>query len=267
LTQQAITAGDAIQWNYLALSTALVPMITLQPTSQSVPAGGGYTNTVGAIADTNGGALYYQWFTNGVLMPGATNPTLIIDPVTAGDASTNYYAIVTNKYGSATSAVASLTVFVTTPPTIPVAFPVTYTNPMTLYGGTNVGGTNYLGSTPTFSLSAVGAEPIFYQWLTNGVAVSGATNTSFTFTNCQMNGPTNFSCVATNNYGKATNTWGVAYLPAPVAPYPQAVLAAQPVAYWRLNEPDDGMGDGNPGAICDDYQGGNNGIYTNVNLS
>jgi hypothetical protein len=60
---------------------------------------------------------------------------------------------------------------------------------------------------------------IFYQWLTNGVAVSGATNTSFLVTNCQMNSPTNFACIATNNYGKATNAWSAAYVPAPVAPY------------------------------------------------
>ena len=40
---------------------------------------------------------------------------------------------------------------------------------------------------------------------------------------------------------------------------------ARPLGYWRLNEkPDDGSG--NNGAICTDYQSGNNGIYTNVYL-
>jgi hypothetical protein len=266
LTQQAITAGDAVQWNYIALSTALWPMITQPPTPQAIPVGSPYTNTVGAIADTNGGPLYYQWYTNGVLMTGATNSTLILNPTIAGEAGTNYYVVVTNTYGAVTSGAVSLTLFVTNPPVFSEIFPVNYTNTMTLYGGTNVGGTNYAGSTPTFSVLAVGAEPIFYQWFTNGVAVSGATNTSFTLTNCQMNSPTNFACMATNNYGRTNTAWSVTYLPTTVAPYPQAVLTAQPVAYWRLNEPDDNLGDGNPGAICNDYQSGNNGIYTNVNL-
>ena len=61
--------------------------------------------------------------------------------------------------------------------------------------------------------------------------------------------------------------WAVSYLQAPIAPFPQAVLALQPIAYWRLNEPDDQAYDGNPGAICHDYQSGNDALYTNVYLS
>ncbi len=63
-----------------------------------------------------------------------------------------------------------------------------------------------------------------------------------------------------------STVWSASYVAAPAAPYPQAILSSQPAGFWRLNEPDDGLGDGNPGAICNDYQGGNNGIYTNVYL-
>ncbi|MGH8023160.1 MAG: LamG domain-containing protein, partial [Limisphaerales bacterium] len=104
-----------------------------------------------------------------------------------------------------------------------------------------------------------------YQWFTNNVAVGGATNISFTFTNCQLDSPTNFSVIVTNIYGSTTSQMSVAYLPAPTAPYPQGVLAGQPAAFWRLNEQPNN-GPGNNGTIGNDYESGNNGIYTNVVL-
>jgi alpha-glucosidase len=110
---QTSFAGDSvsgIQWNYWALSTAPLPVISQQPTSAAVSAGTAYTNTFSAVANTNGGTLYYQWYTNGVPIPGATNSNLVLNPVETNNASTNYYAVVTNSYGSATSSVVSLTV-------------------------------------------------------------------------------------------------------------------------------------------------------------
>jgi hypothetical protein len=70
-----------------------------------------------------------------------------------------------------------------------------------------------------------------------------------------------------NFVGTATSTvWTVSVISDPTNPYPAAVLAANPIGYWRLNEgPDDGNGD--QGVICNDYLGGNDGIYTNVTLA
>jgi len=147
---------------------------------------------------------------------------LIINPVSVNDAGTNYYVVVTNAYGMATSAASTLTIY--TNPMITAELPIAYTNPITLFGGSNIGGTNYVGSTPTFSLSLVGAQPMIYQWLTNGVAVSGATNASFTLENCQLNGPTTFTGVAANSFGSVSNTWTVTYLPTPSSAYPQGPL-------------------------------------------
>lgn len=109
-TSFAGASVNGIQWNYWALSTALLPAISQQPISGVAFAGAVYTNTVSAIADTNGGALCYQWFTNGVPISGATNSALILNPVSTNDACSNYYVVVTNTYGAITSAVASLTV-------------------------------------------------------------------------------------------------------------------------------------------------------------
>ncbi|HEY4415056.1 MAG TPA: LamG-like jellyroll fold domain-containing protein [Verrucomicrobiae bacterium] len=269
LTQNALTAPAAVQWNYLTVSASQQPFVTQQPKSQSVSAGAAYTNSVTVTVATNSGTLFYQWYANGIpltnsaIISGANTNVLVINPVSINDGSTNYYVIITNAYGAATSAASTLTIY--TNPIITGQFPVAYTNPFTLFGGANIGGTNYIGATPTFSISLLGAQPMGFQWLTNGVVVDGATNASFTFENCQLNGPTNFTCVAANSFGSASNTWLATYLPTPQAAYPQAVLSDQPIAFWRLGELDNGSG--NQGVICGDYQGANNGIYTNVTLS
>ncbi|HEV2330432.1 MAG TPA: LamG-like jellyroll fold domain-containing protein [Verrucomicrobiae bacterium] len=235
------------------------PYIRQQPISASVNQNSAFTNTVVA-----GGAptLSYEWYTNGVALGGATSASLVLNPVSTNNAG-NYSVVIANAYGSITSAVVTLTV--NSAPFFTSVLPVTYTNLMVLYGGTNSAGTIYAGSSPNFSVSAAGATPLSYQWTTNGVDVGGATNTTFGLVDCQLSSPTNFACVVSNQVGMATNTWLAFYAPAPTAPYPQAVLAGQPLTYWRLNEqPDNGAG--NDGAICDDYNGGNNGIYTNMIL-
>jgi prepilin-type processing-associated H-X9-DG protein len=251
---------------------AVLPAITQQPASAIINAGTAFTNTV----VTSGGSapVYYQWYFNSVSsysgatamadtarVFGTATTKLADTSAQAGDAG-YYFVLVTNHYGALTSTIARLTVYST--PLVMGQFPIANTSPITLYGGTSP---TTVGSSPTFSISVVGPQ-LAYQWLTNGVAATGATNASFTLTNCQMTSPTSFKCVVNNSYGSATSmVWTVSYIPAPTAPFAQAVLMAQPITYWRLNEPDDGQNDGNPGAICRDLQSGNNGIYTNVYLA
>ena len=252
----ALTAAQA--QNLFNLS-GVVPTITLEPVSATLNGGVNFTNTVG-ISEASA-PISIQWYADGVAISGATNASLSFNPVQPSNASPDYYVVVSNNFGAVTSPVVSLTVYGI--PLLTAQFPLAQTNPAILYGGSSP---TTLGSSPTFSVSALGPN-IAYQWMTNGTAASGATNTSFTFTNCQMNSPTSFKCVLTNSYGSVTTmTWGVSYVPAPTAPFPQVVLGYGPVAYWRLNEPDRGVNDGNAGAICTDYQSANNGIYTNVYL-
>ena len=256
--QHALSSPSAYTYTSLTLAAAPI-VIGQQPVSAAVSAGSGFTNTVLVAAASPA----YQWFNNGVPIEGATNASLILNPVTPADAGTNYYVVITNSLGSITSASASLAVYST--PVFAAAYPTAYTNPITLFGGTDVDGTNYAGSSPTFSVATLGVQPITYQWLTNGVAVDGATGASFGLTNCQLSSPTSIACVASNSYGMTTNAWSVAYAQAPVAPYPQTVLGYQPFGYWRLNEgPDDGGGDN--GVLALDYGSANNGIYTNAVL-
>ncbi|HEX3628561.1 MAG TPA: LamG-like jellyroll fold domain-containing protein [Verrucomicrobiae bacterium] len=141
-------------------------------------------------------------------------------------------------------------------PTITSQLPVTYTNLFTLFAGAN----------PTFKVTVAGTAPFSYLWFTNGVRDAGATTNSLTLTDVQVGYITNY-CVVTNIAGATTSTvWTASVIADPAAPYPTAVLADGPIGYWRMNEPDDGSGgvDGDPGVICHDYMGGNDGIYTNV---
>ncbi|HEY1786519.1 MAG TPA: LamG domain-containing protein [Verrucomicrobiae bacterium] len=246
-------------------ASLIPPTIKQQPISAAVGANAAFTNTV--VLAGGSGPLSYQWYTNGVPIPWATNLSFVLNPVVPIYNNPDYYLIVTNFIGSVTSQIASLVVYSNV--VFSAQFPVTYTNPMTLFAATNILGTSYFGSSPSFSILAVGAVPIAYQWWTNGVADGVATGAGFSLTNCTVSSPTNIFCTLSNSFGVATSmVWSVNYTFAPTAPFPQAVLAAQPIAYWRLDEPPGPNNSlpGDAGIICNDFESGNNGIYTNVDL-
>jgi hypothetical protein len=237
------------------------------PTNVAQVAGTSLTLTGVAVGSP---PVSVQWYQNGTPLSGQTNSTLTFSPLQGTNAG-GYSIVATNALtaSSATSAVSTVTVY--TSPVILSVLPMTYTN----ISNTNFM-TLYAGASPTFSVSVTGVSPFYYQWFSNGVAVAGATGANVTLGNVQVGAFTTY-CIVTNIDGSATNLWGASVLADPTnstggpAPYPQAVLALNPLGYWRLNEPDDdagqGNGDGNPGAICHDYAGGNNGIYTNADLS
>jgi hypothetical protein len=266
---------------YSAPNLAILTNFTAVYVSNTVPVSPNYQGFAGSVSNVVGTSLvligsaegqppvyYPQWYFNGSPLASQTNSTLVIPSLTSANGGT-YYLVVSNFQTSVAVSSAVTTVTVITNPVVLSQSPVTYTNIsnislMTLYAGAN----------PTFSVSAIGGTPFYYQWFTNGVAVSKATNASYTLTNAQPAGATNFYCIITNIYGSATSAvWAATVLSGPtngtgtgLAPYPQAVLALKPVGYWRLNEPDDNLSDGNPGAIAHDYASGNDGIFTNTSL-
>ena len=167
--------------------------------------------------------------------------------------------VVANQQFTAAIPAGSVTTFVLTTnltaPTIASQLPATYTSVARLFAG----------ETPTFSVSAAGSVPLYYQWWSNGVAIAGASNAGFKPPNPPSGSVSSFDCVVSNAVGSATSmVWSVSVVPAPTAPYPRAVLALNPIGYWRLNEAEQGGGDN--GGIAQDYVGANNGIYTNVLL-
>jgi len=95
------------------------PTITTPPQNVSVSVGGICTFAVTAQGDP---PLSYQWFVNGTnAIPGATNSVLAISNVQPANAG-NYSVVVSNPYGSVTSAPpAVLTMDPLTPPVILVS--------------------------------------------------------------------------------------------------------------------------------------------------
>jgi DNA-binding beta-propeller fold protein YncE len=92
------------------------PYITLQPANQFVAVGANVTFSVGVV----GAAPFaYQWSSNNIAMPSATNATFTLTNVSLSESGSAYSMLVTNSYGGVLSSSAVLTVLpalVTTQP-------------------------------------------------------------------------------------------------------------------------------------------------------
>lgn len=145
------------------------PTIVNQPASVST-VGGGTVAFAGGATGTS--PLAYQWFFDDAPLADKTNSILILTSVSTNQAG-DYFAIITNRFGAVTSAVASLL----------VDAPAYSTIVWQPYGDTVAVGGYY-----RFSVTAIGTPPLTYQWHFNGVALDGATGKMLTYTNVQ---PTN----------------------------------------------------------------------------
>ena len=81
------------------------PSVTTQPADTTAPVGSPSSLSVAATGD----GLFYQWFKNGGLIPGATQATLGFASAQVSD-SADYYVVVSNSSGSVTSSTAKLLV-------------------------------------------------------------------------------------------------------------------------------------------------------------
>ena len=110
LTLPTLSTGLAWDTNKLSLDGTIVvtgrPGITNQPQSLTVFVGAPASFSVGAAGIT---PFSYQWRKGGTNLPGATAATYSIASAATNDAGA-YTAVVTNAFGSITSAVATLTV-------------------------------------------------------------------------------------------------------------------------------------------------------------
>jgi hypothetical protein len=123
----------------------------------------------------------------------------------------------------------------------------------------------YTGANAALAVTATGAPPLFYQWSLNGTPLEGATTSTYALNNVQEINAGIYTCTVTNSLRSATSDAMSVTVLTPPAPYPLAVLADHPLAYWRLDEPDDGTG--NNGVTANDYAGGFSGVYSNISLS
>jgi len=168
------------------LTVNLPTAITAQPASRAVNAGQTATFTVAA---TGAGTLTYQWKKNGVAISGATSASYTTPAEVVSDNGAAFTVTVTGAGGSATSNAATLTV--SGPPSIaaqPANRSVT------------------AGQTATFTVTATGSGTLTYQWKKGGVAVNGATSSSYTTpATTTADSGSQFTVTVTNSVGSVTS--------------------------------------------------------------
>jgi hypothetical protein len=161
----------------VAVSIVHSPSIFMDP--QSEVAAAGFTVNVEVIA-LGDQPLTYQWRRNGAAVSGATNSLLTLVNLQSANAG-NYSVVVSNAYGSVTSAVAALTV---------IQPPAVETPPANL--------TVVPGDPALFCVTVSGDPPLHYQWRKNGVNIPGATNQCFSIPQVQVSDGGSYSVVVQN---------------------------------------------------------------------
>ncbi|HUG12815.1 MAG TPA: immunoglobulin domain-containing protein, partial [Opitutaceae bacterium] len=173
---------------YLTINSSVVaPTITTQPSPASAIEGGSATFNVSASGTS---PFSYQWRKDGVAISGATASSLLLSSLTLAQSGT-YSVVVSNSAGSATSNGASLTLSAS------VAAPTITTQPAAI--------SVIEGSSVSFNVSASGTSPFNYQWRKNGVAISGATGSTFSITSATLANAGTYTVVVSNSAGSATS--------------------------------------------------------------
>jgi hypothetical protein len=168
------------------LTVHVAPSVTTQPANLTVTAPGAANFSVVAAGDS---PMSYQWRRNGVDIAGATSSSYTLASTVVEDSGSQFSVVVSNAYGSVTSATATLTVHVA---------PSIVTSPANV--------TVNAPASATFTVVASGTAPFNYQWRRNGVDISGATGASYVLnpTAGSDNGAT-FDVVVSNAVGSATS--------------------------------------------------------------
>jgi hypothetical protein len=190
----------AVTSTVVTLTTVgLPPSVSTQPLGTTTTVGNAVTLQVGAAGTA---PLQYQWLRSGTNLPGATATAL-----TLANAQTNqsgpYSVRISNAYGTATSAVAAVLIEQPKPPVI-VVQPLTQSH----YVGTNV----------TLSVTATGEAPLAYQWKLNGVAISGATSSSYILNPAETNHTGGYVVTLSNRWGTLNSRIAVLTVTYPPVP-------------------------------------------------
>jgi hypothetical protein len=194
------TDRGAHEWVGQGTSNA-PPLITQHPQSQTVTVGSNATLTVVAAGTL---PMAWQWRKAGSVIPGATDPILVLLSLSPADAA-GYDVVVTNAFGTKTSRVATLTVESPTPPrSVPAA------SRATLRDGTNA----------DTDLDEAALGYVLVKHHTGGLAAKGYFGFDLTGLNADANAPAQFQFVSAANSG------------------------AQHLQLWALNQAFPGMGDG-----------------------
>ncbi len=172
----------------LTVGTAGSPSIDTQPVDQTVQAG----ETATFFVEASGTApLSYKWQKNSADIDGAVDPSYTTPATVRGDSGALFRCIVSNGSGNTTSNTAKLIVLSPTAPVIT-------RDPVDQIVG--------VGQTAKFRVSAMGAGTLSFQWKKNGIAINGATDSSYTTAATSLSDSgTAYACVVRNILDSATS--------------------------------------------------------------
>jgi formylglycine-generating enzyme required for sulfatase activity len=199
---------------------------TQQPQSQTVPLGGSanFSCTVAAS-----GTPGYQWYFNGVPMPGQTAPTLLLPSVTSGYAG-DYMVRVTAGSQTSNSTPATLSVVA------PLSSPQIVSQPQ--------GQSAAVGAAVFFSVQAQGGGTVSYRWskdgvyLSDGARITGSTSSTLQIANVQTSDAGNYRVRVSNSSGSVDSS--NAGLTAAVSPSGMALIPAGSFTMGNCMDPGEG---------------------------
>jgi hypothetical protein len=199
---------------------------TIQPASQTVLQGAAVTFYVGANACP---APYYQWYFNGVSIPGACGSSFQIPNAQLTNAGT-YWAVLSNAVWSGPF---SRTVYISASATLTVLEPPYVTQPPQVQ-------TAYAGSTVDLRSKVAGSPPLAYQWLFNGSAISGSGSTDLHLTSVSATQAGTYTLVVTSVAGAVTSAPAILSVIQPVGlrMVPALALQGQPGSLLHLDDAD-----------------------------
>ena len=199
-------------------ATSTAPVITSQPVSRVAGVSNNVTFTVAASGVP---AVSYQWFYRNAPIPSGTNATaltatLALTNVTPTDAlaAGYYHVVVSNSLGRATSQIAALTltnaeglVFL---PFSTNAAGIYITNSVPFITLAPTSQSVLTNSTVLFTVEALGANPLSYQWRFNSNALNAlahetATNATLVLSNVAVTNGGFYDVVVTNDLGSVTS--------------------------------------------------------------
>jgi mono/diheme cytochrome c family protein len=213
-----------------AAGPAVATMPVISPTNSSIYAGTPVTLTEVASGQA---PLNYQWRTDGggggsltnIAGAVATNLSVSTAGLTVG--TYLYDVVVSNSLGVATSGVAALNLIAASAPVL-----VSQITPSVAVGD--------VGGQQTFSVAFNGTLPIAYQWQADTghgfTNIPNATNPSLTLTGLQLADSGEYEVLASNSVGGPMSSSLAKLTVVNGSPFDSAVLAANPVGYWKLNE-------------------------------
>jgi alpha-tubulin suppressor-like RCC1 family protein len=224
------------------------PIITQQPSNQTVTATSNATFSVSVVGSW---PLSYQWQSNSMDIPGATNATLVISSARLNQSGTIYDAVVTNAVGMTVSSNAILNV-------VPEIVAI---QPQNLSTNGN--------ATVTFTSAVTGAGPFAYQWQFNGTNLPNQTNSTLSLTGVVDTQSGAYDLIVSNSFGTVVSSNGmltvVPWISISISPstenYGSGILEiiafnvgglSQPLNYsWTLNG--NPFGGPNPGGALEGF--------------